>query len=209
MGGPLQWRGAGFAPGPPGIAFNSTEIMRTVSLLVLAAVAGCVSAPPADPTPAETTVRVGSVSTGDDHTGSMRLYNEGAAQERSFAATVPAVWQALMATYNQLEIPVTDIAADRHRLESRGVRVSTVGGQRMSRYLDCGSSVTGDRADNWVVSISLVSSVTAVEDGGSLLRIDLDAAANPRVASGGAVHCTSRSTMEARILDEVGKRVGG
>ena len=65
------------------------------------------------------------------------LQTEGATSEQAIAAPADEVWPALVATYESLGIPFSEVAGTR-TVENRGYPARRIDGQRMSRFFDCG-----------------------------------------------------------------------
>ena len=58
-------------------------------------------------------------------------------------APVEQVWAVLPGIYEELEVPLTDYDAEGLTLGNRQFVPRRIGGQRMSRYLDCGGPSSG------------------------------------------------------------------
>lgn len=181
--------------------------MRTLTLLTLAALGGC-AASTAGTTPSPSTRSPTVRVAGADADQVVLVRDETSVKDRSFTETVPAAWGALLAAYGELKLPVTETLSDQFRIQTESVRTSSINGSRMSRYFDCGTSTSGNNADHYDVSVTMTSTVSAAE-GGSRVVSEVDAYARPRMMSGAVVHCRSKGTLEAMILDEVGKQLGG
>lgn len=69
----------------------------------------------------------------------------------------------------------------------------------MGRYLDCGNSLTGPRANEYDVALSIVTRVNPVSSDSTVIETTLDANARPRATSGSSVHCISKGELETRI----------
>ena len=135
-----------------------------------------------------------------------RLENRSAVLTDTIPASLATTLRAVGGTYETLEIPVTRVVDAENRLETRNARVSRLGGERLSRFLDCGQGISGQRADSYRVSITLLTSVHTTEDGRSRLVADFDATARPRDHSGSEVYCSSRGTLERLLVDQVRTR---
>lgn len=168
--------------------------MRRFAVPAILVLLGCASTTTADPPSREWLQRPEEGVT---------IRNASTVRADTVAAAPDATMRALVETYQALEIPVTRVLQAERRLESRNVRVRRIGGERMSRFVDCGTGITGQRADQFRVSITLMTSVVSADGGMSRVVTDFDATARPRNTSGSEVYCTSRGTLEVRLLDEV------
>lgn len=137
-----------------------------------------------------------------------RIVTEGSLAERTFEASTADTWRALQLVYQEMDIPVTAIREDTHRLETLNLQVRTIDGDAVATFLDCGSSVAGPRANTWDVSLSLVVSLWPEDTGGTRLRTEMDGWARPRSTSGNPVHCQSRNELEDRLFENVSQRLG-
>ena len=128
------------------------------------------------------------------------LQTEGSTSEQAIAAPADDVWGALVATFESLGIPFSEVAGTR-TVENRGYPARRIDGQRMSRFFDCGSNVTGEIADSYRVTVSIRSSVEATSMGTSVVHTELDAVAVARDTRSGELHCSSKGTLE-RLIGE-------
>lgn len=82
--------------------------------------------------------------------------------------------------------------------------VRTLGGQKMSRLLDCGRSPTGPRADTHQIHVRLLAWLEPAGDG-TLVRTRLEASARRR-GIGAVASCGSRGKLELILVDELHER---
>jgi hypothetical protein len=153
---------------------------------------GMTSAPPAGPPP-----RVDAVGNGYD----VRLSNDGQAAVTRLEATPEAAWTALMAAYGKLEIPLTTVDAGSRTAGNPGFSVRRrLGGQALSRYLDCGTNLNGVIANSYIVQLSVSSKLTPDAQRGTTLETRVTASAtSPQGTGSGPVRCTSTGRLEADI----------
>lgn len=173
--------------------------MRTAILLATAAVAGCASSTSSDPAPRERIQRLQE---------ELEIRNESSVRADTLPVSPAVAMRAVVGVYQELEIPVTRVEEARRLLETENVRVARLAGERISRFLDCGRSVSGQRADTYDVSINLLTSVRAAGEERSIVRVAFDGFARPRSHAGNDVYCSSRGALEALILSEVRERAG-
>ena len=77
----------------------------------------------------------------------------------------------------------------------------------LSRYLDCGNTVTGPAADNYKVTMSVLS-VVMPSGTGSSVQTHVAARADDVAASGGSLSCRSIGTLEAALHRVLVRRLG-
>jgi len=168
---------------------------RAIALLSLLALLACGSSGPRS-------IDTGTRVDRNSPAAPIILQTEGATSEQAVAAPANDVWAALVSTYESLEIPVTELAGAR-TVENRGFAVRRIAGQRMSRFFDCGSNVTGEIADSYRVTVSIRSSVEATSLTSSMVFTELDAVATARDTRSGELHCSSKGALERLIGERV------
>ena len=116
------------------------------------------------------------------------------------AATPDAVWQALLAAYGDMKVPVTELATEQRRAGNPAFRTRRqLGGVRLSRYLNCGERLGDQNADSYEVTLRLQTQ--AVADGsGTTLHTLVDGTAKPVGVSGAAVNCSTTGELERRVV---------
>ncbi len=122
----------------------------------------------------------------------------------SVAATVGQVWQALPQVFADLGIPLAVVDVQNQRLGNGGFQPRRLGGERLSQFLDCGYSIAvTSYADAYRVTMSLFSRVREDENQATLLETEIYASAEPITVRGEPVNCTSKGTLERRIVGMV------
>ena len=126
-------------------------------------------------------------------------------------ASPDAVWEALIQVYGDLGIEIAGMDPRSRALNNPDLRISRrLGGERLSKYLSCGSGLTGAFADRFRVQMNILSSVTPAPDGTSILNTTIQAfGVNPEGTSNTRVPCGSTYQLEYRIAAEVTGLVGG
>ena len=121
---------------------------------------------------------------------------------RLVAAPVDSVWRVLAEVYDRMGIPVARSDRGRSEFGHPGYRARRIEGKRLSRYLNCGRSISGPLADQYSVTLSVLTSLTAAE-GGTMVVTTVDGAAKSReTSSGGAVPCRSQAgKLELRLVE--------
>lgn len=141
--------------------------------------------------------------------GAVDLSTDASVRDSILPASRASVWAALPSVFETLEMdtPTVDAASlmignPRYRPRRR------IGGERLSRHLDCGSGPGGDYADRYQVTIYLMVQLGSPPGGGTMVRTTLDASARPRDVAGSAVHCGSRGSLERRIVELILENLG-
>jgi hypothetical protein len=87
---------------------------------------------------------------------------------------------------------------------------STFARQPLSRFVSCGSTIAGPRADQDRVSLSVVSHVKpATTPGWSRVETRVVATATDTQGTGGRQGCTTTGALEVQILGAARKTLGG
>ena len=134
----------------------------------------------------------------------VRITADRRVSQNFFDASLDEVWEALVATYKQLGIPVPATNHAGWRVGNPRVQVRRIGDERMSRFFECGQASMGrPRADQYDVTFSIFSRLQQAADGRTVLLTEVDGSARPRSVSTNPVHCSSKGTLEKRIADLV------
>jgi len=135
-------------------------------LLLLVSLVGCASAP-STPSSTDDGAARPVIFTGD------RII-EGE-RPRATATTIPVqpsvAWPAVKKAYESLGVEVTVDNPAAHQLGNQSFyKTRTLGGHRMSEFVDCGQGMTGAKADLYRIYISLLTTVDPDGQGGTKLQ---------------------------------------
>jgi len=123
----------------------------------------------------------------------------------TIGAAPAVVWNALKKAYAELEIPVAVEDAAAHQIGNTNiVKTRQLAGSSMSNWISCGSSVTGEKANEYRIYASLLTDALPDAKGGTALRTTLTASA--RDVEGGTtsrIACTSTGRLEQALFDRV------
>ena len=175
-----------------------------VHLAVFSAVGslvGCASAGNQPGTPSDRVLATTDVGTirSHDNVGADSLVN--APPDTAFAA--------LVAAYQDLGIEVKLLLPRAREVGNRRFsKMYELAGVRLSKYVGCGQSETGQAADNYRITMSIVSRVTP-SGTGSRIDTQLTAYAEDLSSSKGAISCTTLGGLEERIHALAVKHAGG
>jgi hypothetical protein len=118
------------------------------------------------------------------------------------------VWQALVAVYEELELEVTTSDPNNWVLAARQNRMSRLGGERNSNWVDCGQDLTGAVADKSYITFDVVSQLTPASATATEVRVQLQARGRRRDNASGELICSSQGALELEIQERVARRVG-
>ena len=121
---------------------------------------------------------------------------------RLVAAPVDSVWRVLAEVYDRLGIPVAQSDPGQREFGHPGFRARRIEGKRLSRYLNCGRSISGPLADQYSVTLSVLTRLTEAEGGTMVVTTVVGAAKSRETSSGGAVPCRSQAgKLEVRLVE--------
>lgn len=150
--------------------------------------------------PAPTTMRVSTPG------GNLNIRVRPDEMRSSFivAAPIDRVWRALPATFDSLGIPGAVVDAAARRYGSTGFRVRRrLGTAPVSRYFDCGQTQIGENADEYNVQLQVVATLSTGTAGTTNVEVLLDALARPVAFSQGYQACSTRGTLDARLIERL------
>lgn len=122
-----------------------------------------------------------------------------------------SIFVALEKAFAELKIPIEARDPQTGLLRNLNAEVSRrIGGQAMSRYLDCGRGFSGNNADFYRITLAISAWVEPA--GGAPERLLVAIAASGRDPAGSRSAyspCTSRGALEKRIAERVQALVAG
>ena len=119
------------------------------------------------------------------------------------AASRPPLWAVLGTVYERLQIPVTLSNPPRWEFGNPRFLARRIEGARLSNHFDCGRTLTGQRADEYAVTLSVVTRLTDAPGDSTAVVTTVDGSAKARATSGNALHCASKGTLEMRVAQLV------
>jgi hypothetical protein len=138
----------------------------------------------------------------------IEIFTEPGVGERTIEAESADVWEILPDVYEQLKIPVSLSDPGRKVMGNSGYRARRIEGARMSKYFRCGTGMLGALADDYNITLSVVTRLTDAPDGGTTLVTTVDAIGRPRATSGNPLRCESSGVLELRVAQLVAEMSG-
>lgn len=109
-------------------------------------------------------------------------------------------WPALLQTYAGFGVPLQGADAVRRVIATQYFHThGSFAGERLSRWLECGNTMTGDIATNYEITLRFGTLIDTTVVGRSVLRTAVTATA---IAPGGGttpVECSTKGALENRI----------
>ena len=140
--------------------------------------------------------------------GGIEFFTEAGQGERTIEAKLVEVWEILPSVYERLEIPVTLSDPGRKELGNRGYRARRIEGARMSKYFRCGTGMMGALADDYDITLSVLTLLADEPGGGTKILTTVDAFGRPRATSGNPLRCESTGVLELRVAQLVAEMTG-
>ena len=171
------------------------RLVLAVTLLAVV-VSACASSGPATTSREPRTVT--RVTRGAE---TVEIFSHGRGVARLVAAPVDSVWLALPKVYDRLEIPVAVSDRGQWTFGNPRYRAHRIEGNLLSQYLDCGRGLGAPYADQYSVTLSVLTRLTEAE-GGTMVVTTVDGSAKPRDVSGNSGSCTSKvGRLELRLAE--------
>jgi hypothetical protein len=176
-----------------------------IRILAILALTGCASAastgrPPDNP------ARVMTTGTSAD----ILIASDAEAGALPLRASPEAAWIGLPGVFEALEIPVDQVDSRQKLLGNSAFTTRRrLGGQPLSTYLSCGSTLSGPIANQYDVRLSVLSQILPSAGGDARIRTRVEATARSRDgASSSSVPCATTGGLETRIAELLNRSVG-
>lgn len=182
--------------------------MRTATLLALVLASSCGPAG-SGPAPGAAIPPPSVTETG---TGMDVVYSSSRSVVTDVVQATPeAAWAALPKAYADMGIPVREVSEASRTLGNSRLAISRrLGDTPLSRYLECGSGLTGPFADRYRIEMLIRTSIVPADGGAVRVETYLEATGrNPEGSSNTGVPCASTQRLERDIAGRVRAHVGG
>ncbi len=133
----------------------------------------------------------------------IEFYTDPSVGAHVVSAPPASVWPVLGAVYERLAIPVATSDPRQRMLGNPGYSAGHIENEPLSRYLDCGRGMGPPYADQYSVTLLVVTRLTQAETGGTIVETTVDGSARPRDVSGSPQHCVSKGRLELRVAELV------
>lgn len=179
--------------------------MSRLQQLVLAAatisLAGCARNTDIEPIGTDTQVVTIASGTG---TQTLRIRQDDPSNERVLDLPLDAVWRVLPAVYDSLGVPITTVNPSAHIIGADGTKVRrSLKGVPLSRYFDCGTTQIGANADEYEITLTLLTQARAATPTTTRVEITTIALARPVARRQNPQNCTILGTLDAKLYDMI------
>jgi hypothetical protein len=125
-------------------------------------------------------------------------------EETKLLVGVDRAWAAIPTVFGELGINPNVVDSKLHVFGNAGASLRrSLGGQRMSRYFDCGATAGISNADDYDLLVRVITQIIPAEAGLSALRSQVEATGHANATSGQVVRCSSTGALEERIAHMV------
>ncbi len=138
-----------------------------------------------------------------------RIVMDTVGQEIEMAFETGRVYHATVVAFESMKIPVTLSDSGRGLVGNlQLIKSGSLGGAPFTRWINCGSTMTGPRAATYRITMPIVAMLDATGPGKSRVRIALVAQAQDmQGASTEPVLCSSSGALEKRLQDTILKHL--
>jgi hypothetical protein len=190
---------------------SNRRTVKIVALLLTGfALGACTPSSTPEPGDAPVVLTTRRISTMSDEQGTSYATNtETQMVVGKLVAPAPAVWEALLATFTARKITPNLVDRPAGRVgDTAIVAMRRFNGQPLSRYLSCGASITGQRADEEKVHAILVAQISKLSPDTISIAVHFSGYSQPVTSgnSGAGAPCTSTGKAETELLDDVMSR---
>lgn len=127
------------------------------------------------------------------------------AHKSNVPVPINTAWARLGAAYEKMGIGLTTRDTASHTLGNEGMRrTHTLGGERLSDFLDCGTGTGGGpNADLYAVTLSVVTQLQPVNESSTQVATMVQATAAPLTFGSPPVACATTGNLEERLASLV------
>jgi hypothetical protein len=178
--------------------------LRNIALLAAAAaIAGCASANTVNTGYEQRHVTVDAPGGRFD----LLLTRDNELTSDTLALAPTAAWKGLVQTYAGLGAPLQGADGQHYMIATLPFHAhGNFAGERMSRWIDCGQTITGDIASSYEITLRFGTLIDTSDAGRSIVRTAFDATAISPGSGTTPVQCTSRGAFEKRIASLVASK---
>src|SRR5215467_6412644 len=91
-----------------------------------------------------------------------------------FAYPVDKVWKVMPTVFASVAVPVSLLDPQTHTIGNRGFKVrGKLGNVGLGRYIDCGQTQIGPNAESYDITLTLTTTLSPDEGGGTAMTINL------------------------------------
>ncbi len=138
--------------------------------------------------------------------GVMSVSGENGTIAVTIGAPLQTVWRALPLAFDSTGVSLTLIDPKKHLMANEGFKIrQKLGRERLSAYFECGTTQVGPNADSYELYLTVHSYLEPLKGDSTRTRmtVAITGAAKPLQFSQDYSRCTSKTTLERKMLDVV------
>ena len=139
----------------------------------------------------------------------MELFTDPGASAREITAPREAIWEVLPSVHEALSIPLSIADQANYQMGNDGYWARHIEGDPLSRYIDCGRGRGAQNADQYRVTLFVMTRLSQVDGGGTMVETTVTGTASPRDVRGNSVNCSTVGRLELRIAQLIVEALGG
>jgi hypothetical protein len=121
-------------------------------------------------------------------------------------APMQAVWRILPTAFDSVGAPLTLIDPKKHVMANEGFKIrQKMGTERLSTYFECGTTQVGPNADSYELYMTIYANLAPLKGDTTRTRmtVSVTASAKPLQFAQDYSRCTSKTSLERKMLDVV------
>ncbi len=138
----------------------------------------------------------------------VEIFNEAGLGVRTLEMPAETVWGVVGGVYAQMEIPVEQADPRAMQIGTQGYSARRIERDRMNTFVDCGADLAGPLANQYEITLAVVTRLTAKDPENTEIVTMVDGYGRPRAVSGNVIHCQSRGELEKRIAQRIAEALG-
>lgn len=138
----------------------------------------------------------------------VEIYNEAGVGVRTIDVAAATVWRVVGGVYAQMEIPVELADPRAMQIGTQGYSARRIERDRMNNFVDCGADLAGPLANQYDITLAVMTRLTAKGPESTEILTMVDAYGRPRAVSGNVIHCQSRGVLEQRVAQRIAEALG-
>jgi hypothetical protein len=171
-----------------------------IALAVALPFCGACGAKSTDLSPVGTGTQRVTVVTGSS-TQSFTMRQDDAANVQVVDHSVDVLWKALPAVYEEMGISVTTVNPASKLIGADGVKLrKSLKGVPLSRYFDCGQTQIGPNADDYEITLTLLTRLMPASAGSSKVEVTTVVTARPVARRQNPVNCVNLGNLDSKFL---------
>jgi hypothetical protein len=132
-----------------------------------------------------------SISTRQDDAASVQVVDH----------SVDALWKVLPAVYEEMGLSVTTVNPAQKLIGSDNIKLrKSLKGTPLSRYFDCGQTQIGPNADDYEISLTMLTRLVAASAGSSKVELTTIVSARPVARRQNPQNCVNLGNLDAKFL---------